>query len=135
MPRPRQQSIIQIPPRVRGFIPLGYYADENEPILLNLEEFEAIRLLDYENQSQAEAAVIMKISRPTLTRIYLRARKKIAAALVESHQLLLEGGTAIYEGEWYSCEKCENKFNNPQEEAMKQCPLCAHNGIKQLIGT
>lgn len=130
MPRPRQQSLVQIPPRVRGFIPLGYYADEDTAIQLNLEEFEAIRMLDYENLSQVEAANFMQISRPTLTRIYLRARKKIATALTESHQLLIEGGKAIFEGDWYSCYHCGNKFNGPQKH--DKCPLCSDDRIEKI---
>ena len=132
MARPRNHSIVQIPPKIKGFIPLGFYAQESEPVTLYVEEYETIRLLDYENLSQAEAAKYMKISRPTLTRIYERARKKIALALTEVHAISIEGGQAIYEGEWYLCKKCESNFNNPGYKKIKQCPLCRSNEIKNL---
>lgn len=132
MARPRQHSKVQIPPRVKGFMPIGYYADEAEPIQLNLEEFEAIRLLDYENLSQVEAAKFMGISRPTLTRIYDRARKKVAMALTEAHQILVEGGKAIFEGEWYECTLCNSKFNNPLHQVIKGCILCGQNHIELI---
>lgn len=132
MARPRQKSRIQIPPRIKGFIPLGYYADERKPVQLDLEEYEAIRLLDYEDLSQVEASAYMEVSRPTLTRIYDRARKKIALAITESHQLLIEGGMAIYEGEWYTCHYCGNKFNNPEKRKVSECILCSDKGIKPV---
>ena len=47
-----------------------------------VEEFEAIYLCDHEGKLQAEAAESMGVSRPTLTRIYASARRKIADALV-----------------------------------------------------
>jgi predicted DNA-binding protein (UPF0251 family) len=76
MARPRNNSKIQIPPRVKGFNPQGYYVKPSKAVNLNIEEFEVIRLLDYENLSQLEASKIMEISRPSLTRIYDRVRKK-----------------------------------------------------------
>ena len=132
MARPRQQSTIQIPPRVKGFIPIGFYGDESEPVQLNMEEFEAIRLLDYEHLSQIEASGYMNISRPTLTRIYDRARKKIAEALTESHQLLIEGGTGIFEGYWYACNHCNSRFNSPRGFALNTCVLCDNTDVHQI---
>lgn len=132
MPRPRQVSRVQMPPRVKGFIPVGYYKDQSEPVQLNIEEYEVIRLLDYEGLSQLEAAEIMQISRPTLTRIYERARKKVATALTEAHQIIIEGGNAIFNGEWYQCERCDCKFNNPQEKTVLSCPLCESSNFYHL---
>ncbi len=132
MPRPRQESKIQIPPRISGFIPLGYYSKETEPIKMNLEEYEVIRLLDYENLSQEQAAIIMEISRPTLTRIYERARKKIAKTLVESHKLVLEGGTAIFDRGWFECQNCKSFFNNYSETEPEVCPLCSKGNIIKI---
>lgn len=130
MARPRQVSKVQIPPRVKGFIPVGYYKDQSEPVQLNIEEYEAIRLLDYEGLSQVNAARIMQISRPTLTRIYERARKKVASALTEARQMVIEGGNAIFNGNWYECEKCNSIFNNPGEQAIMVCPLCGSGNIQ-----
>ncbi|MDA3930229.1 MAG: DUF134 domain-containing protein [Prolixibacteraceae bacterium] len=132
MPRPRQISKVQIPPRVRGFIPVGYYKDQSEPVQLNIEEYEAIRLLDYEGLSQVEASHLMQISRPTLTRIYERARKKIATALTEAHQIVIEGGNAIFNGSWFECERCNCKFNNPNELPVQSCPVCESFNLHHL---
>ncbi|MBN1952495.1 MAG: DUF134 domain-containing protein [Bacteroidales bacterium] len=132
MARPRQTSIVQIPPRVKGFIPFAYYGKVREPIKLNLEEYEAIRLLDYEDLSQTQAAEFMDISRPTLTRIYDRARKKMALVLTEAHQLLIEGGKALLEGEWYECSKCRCRFNNPQSKPVAACIVCDNPDVTRL---
>ena len=132
MPRPRQLSRIQLPPRAKSFIPVGYYRDPDYPVQLNYEEYEVFRLLDYEGLTQAEASLIMKVSRPTITRIYERARKKLAQAVTEARQLDIEGGRAFFDGEWYMCERCESHFNNPVNEAIKACPLCHCSNIQHI---
>jgi uncharacterized protein len=129
MPRPRLINKIQMPPRVKGFNPVGIYRMQAEPIKLNIEEYEAIRLLDYEGLTQVEAALMMGISRPSLTRIYERARKKMATMITEARQLLIEGGKVVFDSEWYSCERCDCKFNNPDKLAHNQCLLCGSNNI------
>ena len=132
MARPRNKSIIQIPPRVRGFMPMGYYSGQQEEVKLNLEEYEVIRLLDYENLSQEEAAAIMQVSRPTLTRIYDRARKKIAITLTEAKQLTIEGGNAVFDSFWFVCNTCSSRFNSPAEKNLSECPLCSSSSIIKL---
>ena len=132
MSRPRNHSIVQIPPRIKGFNPIGYYDASSEPVFLNIEEYESVRLLDYEGLSQAEAAEIMEISRPTLTRIYERARNKTAIALTEGHQLIIEGGKAIYRDEWFECLTCNSRFNNPLSRKIDSCPLCSETNIQAL---
>ncbi len=124
MARPRKKTKVQAPPRVKGFIPMGYYANQSEPLQLEIEEYEAMRLLDYDDLSQEQASRIMEISRPTLTRIYDRARKKIATAFNESRQILIEGGKAIYNTSWYECANCLSHFNSLEKWLPDACPLC-----------
>ncbi len=122
-----------MPPRIKDFIPLGYYGNETESISLYTEEYEAIRLMDYENLSQADAALYMEVSRPTLTRIYAQARQKIAMAITEARPLMIEGGKAVFEGEWYTCDDCNCRFNNPTLQPVDECPLCTGNQVRRLI--
>jgi len=129
MARPRNNSKIQIPPRIKGFNPQGYYAKPSKAIILNIEEYEVIRLLDYENLSQLEASKIMEISRPSLTRIYDRARKKIAQALIEARPIRIEGGKIVYDEHWYHCNKCKSHFSNPEEAEITNCALCLSTDI------
>jgi predicted DNA-binding protein (UPF0251 family) len=57
-----------------------------------VDEFESIRLLDYEGLKQEEAAVYMNVTRTTVTAIYESARKKMAQALIEGLPLEIKGG-------------------------------------------
>jgi hypothetical protein len=61
------------------------------PIVLNVDEFEAVRLIDYEGLTQEEAARRMEVSRGTVWRCIDSARKKIASMLVEGRELVIEG--------------------------------------------
>jgi len=74
------------------FKPRGIPAAELEEVLLNLDEFEAIRLADYEHLYQEEAAAQMNISRQTFGRIIAEAHRKIADVLIDGKALKIAGG-------------------------------------------
>lgn len=56
---------------------------ELEETLLTMPEFEAVRLIDFENIPQEQAAKKMEISQPTLSRILKSARKKISESIIK----------------------------------------------------
>jgi predicted DNA-binding protein (UPF0251 family) len=126
-PRPSRLRKVSNPPIISGLKPYGNVKTDKKPeaIFLHFEEYEALRLCDYEMLNHHQASVLMDVSRPTLTRIYSRARNKIAEALVFGKQIIIEGGKIYFDSEWYSCKSCGCYFNNPnkQEEVM-ECPLC-----------
>ena len=95
-----------MPPPMDGFKPFGIAVRQREVVVLLFEEFEAIRLTDYENLTQEEAAEKMKISRPTFTRLYDKARKSIARAFVEGNPIVFSGGDYITDDYWYKCKDC-----------------------------
>ena len=64
-----------------------------DTILLTVEEYEAIRLMDYLGLTQEETAVRMDVARTTVQRIYAQARQKLAAFLVEGRPLQISGGS------------------------------------------
>ena len=74
-------------------------AAEGEPIIMGLDEFETIRLLDREGLTQEQCAERMGVSRPTVTAIYDSARKKVAEALVDGKRLQLRGGSYQLHGQ------------------------------------
>jgi len=82
--------------RVRGnpcscfFKPAGIKASELDENILELPEFEAIRLVDFKQMSQGEAGKQMKISQPTLSRVLESGRKKIADAIVNGKAIKIE---------------------------------------------
>ncbi|MBQ6117459.1 MAG: DUF134 domain-containing protein, partial [Oscillospiraceae bacterium] len=63
-----------------------------EPVVMSLDEFETIRLLDHEGMTQEQCAQRMGIARTTVTAIYESARRKAADALVNGKRLLIRGG-------------------------------------------
>jgi hypothetical protein len=56
---------------------------------LRADEFEALRLMDYEGLYQEECAQRMGISRPTFSRMVAAARCKVADALVHGKRILI----------------------------------------------
>jgi predicted DNA-binding protein (UPF0251 family) len=126
-PRPLRIRKISNPPIISGLKPYGIKKNNGKPgdVFLLFEEYEALRLCDYEMLNHHQASVIMNISRPTLTRIYARARQKIAEALVMGKQIIIEGGKIYFDSEWFNCRTCGCYFNNPaKQEDIKECPLC-----------
>lgn len=77
------------PPVIKGFKPYGSNSANviSEPVNLLYEEYESLRLSDYEGCTHHQASVMMGVSRPTFTRIYASALQKIAAAFVEGRQI------------------------------------------------
>ena len=67
-------------------------ANSEEPIVMSLDEFETIRLLDREGLTQEQCAERMGVARTTVTAIYESARRKTAEALVDGKRLLIRGG-------------------------------------------
>ena len=114
---------VQGTPAVKGFRPFGRLMGQRQKVLLSLDEYEAIRLLDHEDLTQEEAARRMQVSRPTLTRIYDRARKKFASALIEGRVLLIEGGDITQSRHAWLCEDCGAQSETGGESA-PNCPEC-----------
>jgi len=75
----------------RVFKPTGIPARELEAELMQLDEFEAIRLCDHEGMNQIEAAESMGISRGTVQRLLSSGRWKLAEALLNNKMIVLEG--------------------------------------------
>ena len=82
MPRPRLRRRVRGRPNSSYFKPAGIPVRDIEEVILNPDEFEAIRLIDFQEISQEEAANKMQISQPTLSRILKSARKKISDSII-----------------------------------------------------
>jgi len=90
--RPKKTRWVKCEPGERCFRPLCKPINKLEGIYLTLDEFEAIRLADFEKLEQIHAAKRMHISRPTFSRILSLAHSKIADALVNIKAIRIEGG-------------------------------------------
>ncbi|MBN2042403.1 MAG: DUF134 domain-containing protein [Candidatus Aenigmarchaeota archaeon] len=98
MPRPRRMRMVWLEPGVTYFKPAGVRMVSLQEVTLTVDEFESVRLKDYEGFDQKEAAKRMKISQPTFQRLYESARKKIADAIVNGKAIRIEGGNYMLVG-------------------------------------
>lgn len=88
---------------------------EGKPVILAVEEFEAIRLVDFQGLTQEEAATQMGVARATVQRIYTQARRKLAVFLVEGRLLQIAGGSyALCSRE--NCLGCGGPAVPPQKQ-------------------
>ncbi|MDD4575710.1 MAG: DUF134 domain-containing protein [Bacteroidales bacterium] len=120
------------PPTIKGFIPYGgtEKSEKENPVILLYEEYEAVRLCDYDMVNHHEASVVMGVSRPTFTRIFASARQKIAKAFIEGLPISIEGGKVYFDSDWHHCSYCKCDFSNPNKtEKVEKCPLCSSSDV------
>lgn len=91
MPRPVKCRRVCHYPQTVLFAPTDF-PTEKEPIVLSVDEYETIRLIDKEGYGQEKCAMFMQIARTTVQRIYENARKKVADCIVDGRPLRIEGG-------------------------------------------
>lgn len=90
MPRPKKcRRVCQMPP-CRVFEPQG--GGQRETLVMTVDEYETVRLMDRLGYTQEQCAQQMNISRPTVTGIYESARRKLAEFLLGGRALRIEGG-------------------------------------------
>ncbi len=133
MPRPPRCRRICDVPQVDTFCPNG--GENTEPILLTLDEYEVIRLVDLEQQTHEQCAAQMDISRSTVQEIYESARRKIAACLVYGKPLHITGGNYRICGgqEAAHCGRCcRMKRANTEKNPTKKCERRFHYEKLQL---
>jgi len=130
MPRPKQDRKVGNPPVMQGFKPFGIPRHALESVILHFDEYETIRLLDHEGLTQEQAAEKMNVSRPTLTRIYEKARRTIASAFVEGKMILIEGGQVQFDKQWYRCNRCFKLIGGLENHV--PCEGCSTYGNQEL---
>ena len=126
----RNRKILN-PPKMAGFKPFGMPLCELDVVKLQYDEYESINLVNYMNLPQEVAAEKMDISRPTFTRIYNCALKKIAQAFVECKAIAIEGGNVEFEKQWYKCKKCFKLIDGLEKHT--KCKNCSSYGNAELV--
>lgn len=91
MPRRKKCRKVCQMPATQEFRPVGDLPCKSA-VILSVDEYEAIRLIDKQGFSQEECASYMQVARTTVQMIYNEARKKLADALVDGLSLRIEGG-------------------------------------------
>src|SRR5665648_87486 len=74
------------------FGPLDLINGENNYVVMTVDEYETIRLIDLEGLTQEECSNQMNVARTTVQSIYENARKKLSDSLVNGKILSIEGG-------------------------------------------
>jgi len=132
MPRPKLSRRVDNPPHFKGYRTIGNTGNDHA-VVLNIEEYEAIRLSDYMLYGQHAAAYEMGVSRSTYARIYESARRKVSEAFVEGRPIVFEGGKVHFNSEWYTCEECGSLFNHPDKaNNVEKCALCGSTYVTQF---
>jgi len=90
MARPSKCRRICHEPSYDRFVPNGILSEEQ--VMLTVDEYEVIRLIDLEKKTHEQCALQMNISRTTVTEMYDRARYKMADSMVNGKALCITGG-------------------------------------------
>ncbi len=93
-----------------------------EEIIMSLDEYETIRLIDYEGKTQEECASSMDVARTTVTAIYDSARRKLSEMMIEGKTLRISGGIYLLSSQLN--QSIERKQHN-----MKRIAVTYENGM------
>jgi len=99
MGRPRKYRKVCRKPDCTNFGPKN--KDDTDTVTMSVDEYEVVRLIDFNNMTQEECARQMNIARTTVQKMYDEARYKLAKFIVEGSSLSIEGGEIEY------CDKAE----------------------------
>ena len=118
MARPQKCRRICNAPQTDSFYPEKHRGEI--PIIMTVDEYEVIRLVDLEEKTHEQCALQMDISRSTVQEIYENARRKLAACIVYGRKLVIAGGNyRVCDGrENCRCElKCRQADNKKRPES------------------
>ncbi len=92
-----------------------------ESIILTVDEYETIWLIDLEELTHEQCARLMDVSRTTVTELYGSARYKVADSIVHGKRLCISGGHyKVCDGAHPCCRK--------------RCAKASRTGMMQTIG-
>jgi len=108
MARPHKDRRVCCMPRYKEFSCSEALSSNPSMIVLNVDEYETVRLIDYLGMTQEQCAACMGVARGTVQSLYDMARTKISRFLVEGTSLKISGG---------SYELCKSEAcRNPKED-------------------
>ena len=136
MARPRKCRRVCHFPQTLAFLPAD--SREDRPaVVLTVDEYEAIRLIDKEGLDQEACSTFMQVARTTVQQIYTTARKKLALALVEGRPLHIEGGDyRLCKGEPAVCgrdscfkQQIHQLYEKPKGACIMRIAVTYENGL------
>ncbi|MGM5482298.1 MAG: DUF134 domain-containing protein, partial [Nanobdellota archaeon] len=123
MPRPRRCRRISSNPCFYFFKPAGVGLKSISEKILTIDEYEALRLKDYNGLGQNECSQKMEISQPTFHRLLLQARQKVADCLVNGKAIKIEKSQSE---DFHTCTECSRQIykSKSRKYPIKKCPEC-----------
>jgi len=103
MPRPKKYRRVCLLPHCTQFAPTPRRCERD--IIMTVDEYETIRLIDLEGLTQEQCAEQMQVARTTAQAIYSSARRKLAECIVQGCQMKIAGGDV------YLCERLDRTCN------------------------
>ncbi len=128
----RKCRSVMYPPQRLTFKPACVPGNLLEEIALTVDEYEAIRLADYEELEHEGAAKRMNISRPTFTRLIKKARNKIAIFLIECRRLEISGGNFHFASDIVQCHDCGAYIRHAITQKTTICPHCGSKNVESM---
>lgn len=136
LPRPRKCRTVCHFPSTLTFLPEGHREGTDNAVILTVDEYETIRLIDKEGLSQEECSDFMQVARTTVQQIYSNARKKLADVLVDGLPLRIEGGDyQLCDGKNRFCgcgtclkQKFSQMYEKPKGEMIMRIAVTYENG-------
>jgi uncharacterized protein len=90
VPRPKLKRRVRFNPDVTYFKPRGIPLKKLEEVTLSADELEALRLKNFLELDQKEAAEKLEVSQSTFHRVLLSANKKVTEALIKGKAIRIE---------------------------------------------
>ncbi len=129
MPRPPKHRKVNEPPLFTEFKPMGVAGRFVDTVVMSIDEYEALRLADFEGLSHEQAAEEMEISRPTFSRLLDSAHRKVAQMIVQGKRLVIEGGNVDYRFHLVRCAGCGHIFRISPGQTVEKCPVCGSENL------
>ena len=126
--------MIHTPPLYKVFKPTGVRGRDLETLEMSLDEYEALRLADFEGMNQEEAAAEMDISRSTFARLIESARLKSSQFLIQGKRLVISGGSVHFKENLVQCHDCHHIFVVKMGETLDSCHACGSENLIDLAG-
>lgn len=135
--KPKKDRFVQQPPAAAFFKPRGIPLADLEVVVLGVDEYEAIRLVDGEKLHLEEAAERLRVSRATCARILDSAHEKIATALTYGRAIRIEGGSFVLGRNRFQCLACGSRWETElpdaaQAEGTLDCPSCSSPKVRDI---
>lgn len=137
VPKPKKTRFVQQPPAAVYFKPQGIPLFQLEQVVLDVDEFEAIRLVDYEGLHLENAAKRLQVSRATCARIIDSAHHKIGTALTHGYAIRIEGGSFVLGKNRYRCRDCGSRWDieigdRTGPGRAVACPACRSDRVQDI---